>query len=79
LIIEVAQSSRHRDLDWKRRIYAASSIAEYWVADVDEQLLVVHRAPSSGDYQHFEPSIVGRTIAPLCAPNCELKVGSLFD
>jgi Uma2 family endonuclease len=79
LIIEVAQSSRHRDLDWKRRIYAASSIAEYWVADVDEQLLVVHRAPSSGDYQHVEPSIVGRTIAPLCAPNCELEVGSLFD
>jgi Uma2 family endonuclease len=29
LIIEVAQSSRGRDLDWKRGIYAASGISEY--------------------------------------------------
>jgi Uma2 family endonuclease len=79
LIIEVAQSSRQRDLDWKRRVYAGSSISEYWVTDVDEQLLVVHRTPSGGDYQQVEPMNVGRRIAPLCAPNCELEVGLLFD
>jgi Uma2 family endonuclease len=79
LIIEVAQSSRHRDLDWKRRVYAASSISEYWVVDVDEQLLIVHRTPSGGDYQQVEAAIVGRRIAPLCAPNCELEVVVLFD
>jgi Uma2 family endonuclease len=79
LIIEVAQSSRQRDLNWKRSIYAAASISEYWVVDVDEQLLVIHRGPAGGDYQQIEPMNVGGRIAPLCAPNCELEVALLFD
>jgi Uma2 family endonuclease len=79
LIIEVAQSSRHRDLEWKRSIYAASSIAEYWVVDVDRHLVILHRGPAGGDYQQVEPMNVGRKIAPLCAPKCELEVALLFD
>ncbi len=78
LIIEVAQSSRRRDLDWKRRVYAISGISEYWVVDVDEQLLVVHRQPSDGDYQQVELVNAGRTVAPLCAPDCQLPIASLF-
>jgi Uma2 family endonuclease len=78
LITEVAQSSRRRDLDWKRRIYAVSSVAEYWVIDVDEQAVVIHREPADGNYQQVELLTVGRAVAPLCAPNCELQVGTLF-
>lgn len=79
LVIEVAQSSRQRDLDWKRRLYASCSISEYWVVDVDTQLVVVHSEPGGGDYQHIETMNVGRTVAPLCAVDCQLPIALLFD
>ena len=79
LIIEVAQSSRGRDLDWKRRIYAASGISEYWVVDVDEQLVVIHREPSEADYRSVKSLGPSDSIAPLAAPNCQLDIGWLFQ
>jgi Uma2 family endonuclease len=78
LVIEVAQSSRHRDLELKRRIYAASGIGEYWVIDVDEQLIVVHREASEADYQVVTPLNSG-AVSPLAASACEIDVRWLFD
>lgn len=79
VIIEVAQTSRDRDLNWKRRIYAASGISEYWVVDVDDQVVVVHRDPSGGgDYRKVASVDLSGTIAPLAAPSCQLNIGWLF-
>ena len=79
LLIGVAESSRGRDLDWKRRIYAASGIPEYWVVDIDNQVVVVHRELSGGiDYREVVSRDVSGKIAPLVAPNCELDIGWLF-
>ena len=79
LIVEVAQSSRQRDLDSKRRVYALSEISEYWVVDVDERSIVIHRDPAQGDYHTIESMNVGRTVAPLCAPDCHFPSASLFE
>lgn len=78
-IIEVSQSSRQRDLEWKRRVYATSNIPEYWVVDVDEQQIVVHREPTGGDYQRVETTDDSGHVSPLCAPGCRLEVARLFD
>ena len=78
LIVEVAQSSRGRDLGWKRHIYAASGIMDYWVVDIDEQVVVVHRQPTGTDYLKVESLGLSSTIAPLAATNCQLHIGQLF-
>ena len=78
LLIEVSESSRHCDFEWKRRIYAASEIAEYWVIDADGHVVVVHRDASEGDYQDVKSIGPASKIAPSAAPNCQLDVGLLF-
>jgi Uma2 family endonuclease len=77
-LIEVAETSRNRDLEWKRRIYATSEIAEYWVVDADGQVVVVHRNASEGDYQDVKTIGPAGKIAPSAAANCRLDIGWLF-
>jgi len=78
LLIEVAQSSLSQDLGRKLRLYAASGIREYWVVDVDRQVILMHRDPSGTDYQKVETVGMGSTITPLAATDCRLDIGWLF-
>jgi Uma2 family endonuclease len=50
LVIEVALSSRRRDLLVKPRLYARARVTEYWVIDVRHGLVVVHRDPTADGY-----------------------------
>jgi Uma2 family endonuclease len=49
LVIEVALSSRQRDLAIKPRVYAPA-VTEYWVLDLERKQMVVHRQPRPGGY-----------------------------
>jgi Uma2 family endonuclease len=51
LIVEVADSSLDRDRSAKHRIYAAAGIPEYWIVNLIDRKLEVHRRPvaASGD------------------------------
>ena len=51
LAIEVAVSSRDRDLRQKPLLYAEAGIDEYWVVDLDAGLVVVHRDPTDNGYE----------------------------
>lgn len=54
LVIEVSRSSLRRDLIVKPRIYASADVKEYWVIDVDNQRVLVHREPSADVYRSVE-------------------------
>ena len=64
LIVEVAQTSRARDVT-KPAVYAAADVAEYWIVDVDRDEVLVHRAPSATTYGSVERFIPGDAIVPL--------------
>jgi Uma2 family endonuclease len=51
LVIEVARSSRTRDLGRKVTLYAQGEVAEYWVLDLVGRVLVVHRRPREDRYE----------------------------
>jgi Uma2 family endonuclease len=51
LAIEVADSSLSFDLRQKARVYARCGIPEYWVLDVKERALIVHRSPGATKYR----------------------------
>lgn len=50
LVVEVAHSSRRRDLGIKARLYAEVGVPEYWVVDLVTRRVVVHRQPADGRY-----------------------------
>jgi Uma2 family endonuclease len=49
LVVEVALTSKDRDLRTKPTVYAPA-VQEYWVVDLERQVVVVHRQPSAGGY-----------------------------
>jgi Uma2 family endonuclease len=80
LLIEVADSSRQRDLGAKLALYAAGGIAEYWVADIAAQTMIVHRDPDPASlmYRSVERFGRGQQVAPLAADDCQLDLAWLF-
>lgn len=53
-IIEVAASSRARDLGAKSAAYANAGVGTYWVIDLDYRVTIVHTAPNPNGYARTE-------------------------
>jgi Uma2 family endonuclease len=79
LVIEVADSTRSFDLTKKADLYARAGIQDYWVFDTNRRELIVHREPSDGKYNSVAVSRGDESIAPLAAPQLQLKVSAAFD
>lgn len=65
LVVEVSVSSRRVDLGRKAEIYAAARIPEYWVLDIEQRVLMVHRSPSEGRYRDVRSLAPGATVTAL--------------
>lgn len=74
LVIEIADSSIDYDRDTKTPIYAMSGIAEYWIADLNANVVWRYFAPERGAYQRVEEHHRGQSIAPLQLPACVVPV-----
>lgn len=79
LLIEVSDSSAQQDLGEKANLYAEHNIPEYWVVDVSDQRVHIHREPKLGKYQAIEVFRDFSTISPLCQPTAKLSLEELFD
>ncbi|MGE0606645.1 MAG: Uma2 family endonuclease [Pirellulales bacterium] len=51
LLIEVSDSSLHIDQVQKLPLYAAAGVPEYWIVDLDQSRLEVHRDPRPGSHK----------------------------
>jgi Uma2 family endonuclease len=83
LVIEVAVSSKERDLVTKPRIYAPA-VDEYWVVDLEQRCVVVHRDPGAEGYASVVsiPSgeqVEARSIELGVLPTGELFAAALAD
>jgi len=54
LVVEVAETSRVKDLGTKARVYAAAGVPVYWVVDLTLDVVHVHRAPAASGYAEVE-------------------------
>ncbi len=56
LIIEVSDTTLERDQTVKMSLYANANIPEYWIVNLNDRQIEIHRQPKSGEY-HFKQII----------------------
>lgn len=84
-IVEISDTTLRIDTTTKVELYATAQVPEYWVIDVNNRRLIVHRDPES------QPAGLGAnayrtrltfgpndTVAPLAAPGSPVKVADLL-
>jgi Uma2 family endonuclease len=77
-LIEYANTTLSKDLNIKRKTYAAASIREYWVVDLKHRQLKVFRNPLNGDYASEETLTTGE-IRPLAFQDVVVSVQRLVE
>ena len=84
LVVEVAHDSLRSDRILKARLYARAGIGDYWIVNLVERVLEVHRAPTrprpgrSAAYANVRRVTALESIAPLAAPFARLGVADLL-
>jgi Uma2 family endonuclease len=77
LVIEVALSSKERDLVLKPDLYAGA-VEEYWVVDLQARHVVVHRDGADGTYRHVEAVAPPEPLSAQALDLGRLPTGELF-
>lgn len=67
-LIEVSDSTLRFDLTIKARLYARSRIPDYWVLDLVNRRIIVHREPRQGEYGSVTVYGASEGVASLAAP-----------
>ena len=68
LVIEVSDSTLNFDLKVKAPLYARAGISDFWVVDIQNSLVHVHRAPFQGVYTSVRKYGFSEDISPLAKP-----------
>ncbi len=83
LVVEVAQASLRLDRRVKARIYARAGIADYWIVNLVDRVLEVHRDPVSvgrrkSRYRDVSVIAADERIVPLATPFASIAVADLL-
>ena len=76
LVIEVSDSSVKLDRR-KAGIYAAAGVQEYWLVNLAESQVEVHRG-NERCYEHVTVHRAGETISPLVRPQAQLVIAEIL-
>jgi Uma2 family endonuclease len=76
-LIEYADTTLRKDINEKKRVYAAAEIQEYWVVNLQTSELIVFRDLQSGTYGS-ETKLATGNISPLSFPDISIDVSKLF-
>ncbi len=78
LIIEISESSLRKDRGVKRRLYAECGVPEYWIVNLVDRVIEVHRDPAAGDYAVVTPYRKGESIRLSKLPDVEIRVDDVI-
>ena len=78
LVVEVADSSLPKDRGVKARLYAEGGIADYWIVNINDRCVEVHRDPFGSSYRSVEVVRAGQEVRPLAFPEIALPVERIF-
>ncbi len=78
LVVEVADASLAFDRTRKAALYARAGIPDYWIVNLLDGVLEVHRRPEGDAYRQRHVLTPSEQIAPLARPGAFLEVARLF-
>jgi Uma2 family endonuclease len=58
------------DRDVKSCVYARSGVQEYWLADLNENVLTCCSSPEGDSYQRLRRYTRGQSLSPQLLPDC---------
>jgi Uma2 family endonuclease len=79
LVAEVAATTQEYDLGAKAALYASAGIEEYWVLDLQEMRIVVHRNPNGDRYSSIIAYAADEAVSPLAAPDSWIRLQNLVQ
>jgi Uma2 family endonuclease len=85
LVVEISESSLALDRDHKGSLYARAGLADYWIVNLAEQSLEVHRdpgadpaAPFGWRYRSVEVLRGDALVSPLALSSASIRVRDVF-
>jgi Uma2 family endonuclease len=78
LIVEIADSSIDYDRNLKAGVYAAAGIPEYWVVDLNADVVWRYTSPERHAFRHVESYRRGHSLTPQLLPSCVIAVDLLL-
>jgi len=78
LVVEVADSSIAFDREVKAALYARSEIHEYWLVDLNENVLHCYSSPHRGAYRNAQRYERGQSVTPQLLPECVVSTDDLL-
>jgi Uma2 family endonuclease len=85
LVVEASDTSLDTDRNVKSQIYAQAGIPEYWICNIPDRQLEVHRRPEPdpkhpGKFHYAEVAIVPADgfVSPLAKPDARIAVADLL-
>jgi Uma2 family endonuclease len=78
LLIEVADSSLTYDRKTKARIYARAGITDYWIVNLIDGVIEVHREPERARYRSVQVLKRGDGLQPLEFPDISVAVSDIL-
>ena len=85
LVVEVADSTLRFDRRVKGSLYALAGVPEYWLLNLPDRVLEVHREPAAmagGTFKHHYRSlsrlVEGDSVTPLAAPRAVIAIADLL-
>ena len=79
LIIEVSESSLSYDRGDKATMYAESGIADYWIVNLRDRVVEVHRDPHKDGYRDVTVYRDNEEVRPLAFSEVVLHPASLWE
>jgi Uma2 family endonuclease len=78
LVVEVADSTLKQDCEVKDKLYARSSIAEYWVIDIKNRQVHIFRDPTPTGYGSQLILTETHSVSPLAFPEAIFSIASIL-
>ncbi len=78
LVVEVADTSQHRDRVLKLPRYASAGVPEAWIVDLEGGVVEVYRTPSPGGYLSSRRLGRGEDVSPGAFPDLVLAIDDIL-
>jgi Uma2 family endonuclease len=79
LLVEISDSSLRRDRELKLPLYARAGIQEYWIVDVQDEMVDVYTSSANLNYASARIFRRGDFVSPAAFPDLAITVDDIFD